>query len=389
MSDSKGNIVLFLGAGFSHRAGLPTMAGFGDDSYKELSGLKYGKRNQNKEAKPMLCKAGEMFQEFQNYCRNAKRYVNIDVDNMEDIFCIAESMKECGVEEIELEKRNATIDEIIEKIQLWLWKIFQRLPAVNELFRAEPYIDFFKIIRNNKFGERLKVITTNYDLVFEHFSEKSGIPCKYPNFKEQEYFSIFQENIGCFLDSGDKSPLLCKLHGSINYFLKRGERDKIWICDRIIDKRGLPDGTSLSKKQQGVPEILRLDSIKEINPKQTPDFLPGIIPPTHAKLHGYDWLKTIWKNAFKAIQNSKAIVFIGYSFPESDGFMRSLFQGAFSHRENGEEPDIYIFDPSLEKNGYLKARYRNVFKTDLKWKPYKFKDSLEELEKVFKEISDM
>lgn len=175
------DIVLFLGAGFSHFAGLPTMAEFGDESEKELYKLENDEINQKKKAKPMLCEAGKTFQTFQKFCENAEGLVKIDTKNMEDIYCIAESMKECDMEEIQEIKNdkgeNLKLDELIKNIKLWLWKIYQKFPPFDDDKNLPPpkspqYRKFFNSIKENNLSHRMAVITTNYDIVFEYFAWK-------------------------------------------------------------------------------------------------------------------------------------------------------------------------------------------------------------------------
>jgi hypothetical protein len=370
----KRDIVLFLGAGVSHYAGFPIMKEFGVVSRAEYDNL----RNEKKKAIDILLPAGKTFEEFQKYCSNAKNIINIDTDNMEDIFCIAESMKECDIKEIPDIKNdkggNLTVEELIKQIKLWLWKIFQRLPPYDDdekkpgSLKSPPYKKFFEIINKMGLSSKVTAITTNYDLVFEYFSWDAGIPCKYPfeynplilrHDKDEKGSEIYQE----YLSDDKSAPFLCKLHGSINYFSK--DKENIYVTQNIFEQGqgwGISRVPKRDPKTKGKPAILLLDAIWHITENIDNKLVPAIIPPTYSKLTGYPWLRKIWNTAFNAIQNAEKLIFIGYRFPESDGFMKALFQGAFAHRKNSNPPKIFVLDPHARKEDTLGKRYRNIFK---------------------------
>jgi len=401
----KRDIVLFLGAGFSRFAGLPTMAEFGDESERELSNLK----KENKPATKILIPAGEIFEKFQKLCENAKGFVNIDTKNMEDIYCIAESMAECDIKEIREIKNdkgeNLKLEELIEKIKLWLWKIYQKFPPFDDDKnppppKSPPYKKFFKSIKENNLSHRMTVITTNYDIVFEYFAWEAGIPCKYP-FESNEYEPLIlrdgkdKEGSQNYISDDESAPLLCKLHGSINYFSNDKEKDKenIYITNKIFEEG---QGWGISKvpirepKTKGKPAILVLDAICHISDKPNPQLVPAIIPPTYSKLKGYAWLQNIWKTAFQAIQTAETLIFIGYSFPESDGFMKALFQGSFAHHKEKEKPCIYVFDPKAGKDCDTGKRYIERFRPlieRLKLFPLRFEEAVDtELKNILEKI---
>ena len=66
------DIVLFLGAGFSHFAGLPTMAEFGDESEKELYKLENDEINQKKKQNQCSVKLVKHFKHFRNSAKMPK-----------------------------------------------------------------------------------------------------------------------------------------------------------------------------------------------------------------------------------------------------------------------------------------------------------------------------
>ena len=74
--------------------------------------------------------------------------------------------------------------------------------------------------------------------------------------------------------------------------------------------------------------------------------MPAIIPPTYAKLQRQPWLRRTWNRAFRAIKEAKLLIFIGYSMPESDGFMRAMIQGALAARSDPDPgPEVFVVNP--------------------------------------------
>ena len=102
------DIVVFLGAGFSHDADLPTMAEFGEHSQKEKDGL--SKLRQSHKATPMLLEAADVFVQFQRFCKQSPILRDIDVKNMETIFCIAEAMSEAMLQTVTLDNQEYALD---------------------------------------------------------------------------------------------------------------------------------------------------------------------------------------------------------------------------------------------------------------------------------------
>ncbi len=380
MEESRRDIVLFLGAGFSLEAGLPIMASFGKASRLEL-------RNQaswakSKECGEMFSKAGNIFEQFMDYCSSAKQYISIDINNMEDVFCIAEAIQESDLKEIKLNSNPIKIYELLSYIKLWLWKNYQRCPIVappqND---ATPYNSLIHLLTTNDLINRLRVLTTNYDIIFEYAAWSNGVNCSYANFKYESIDVPFaHENIDAsnykekYISTvvSDSSPIICKLHGSINYFTSNGE---FLINEGLVPANSLVGKSYVKTKR---PAILPVDALVEMK-KKLPELMPAIVPPTYAKFTGSVWLKNIWNEAYKAIASAKHIIFIGYSMPSSDGFMRALFQSALATR--GKEPlKVTVVDPKAHDAYELYRNYKKLFAPlgdNLKMIPKGFSEAIE------------
>ena len=387
------DIVLFLGAGFSSDAGLPVMKAFGAASDSEFETLK--KRHidvpgNSRKAAPMFVEAGETFRLFQGFCKNSHTILDSDVQNLETIYCIAEALRESGCTELNLGNQPYEINVLISQIQLWLWKVYQQCPVMNpernrdKKVNEETYKRFFPIIKN--YCKRITVISTNYDLIYEYLSWKHDVRCFYPfsndeNVKQIEAGRGYEKYICQNENEHPDTILMCKLHGSVNYLQNvcKDETDDLFVACDISD--GNPIGKSKIKKN--VPAIFAVDAIWNIRKKYGETFIPAIIPPTYAKLSHKSWLVEIWNSAFNALKNAKKIIFIGYSMPESDGFMRSLIHGAMASRNCKIPPEIseYVIDPCKKVFEEYKGFFKEMFKSE---KPEDFNSAVKgTLEKLF------
>ena len=347
------DIVLFWGAGFSCDAGLPTMKTFGSESHKDYEGIEKHRLLQNREAAPHLNKAAETFYWFQDVCRSSFIIRGSALDNIEEVFSVAETILMSRIPTISCCGGTETPQELVNQIKLWLWKIYQQYPShKQEKENKETCYDklFKKIIKDYGLDSKLTIITTNYDLVFEYNCSENGIECFYPI--DAKSISIGKGNpyvyFGSNSSSNSKKVPVCKLHGSINFFQNKSSDDVIYIADRKAGKKYWI--------REYLPAVFALEAICDIR-KKDPALSPAIIPPTYAKLEQYKWVKDMWNAAFNAVVNAKKIIFIGYSMPPSDGFMKSFFAGTFALRKTCEKPKIFVVDKSEETI----KRYRSVF----------------------------
>lgn len=387
------DIILFLGAGFSVDSCLPVIGDFGSHCKQEHEKLKNHADpcGKYKNAGPMLNESFKVFEQFQRYCRTSKIMSEDDIDNMEQIFTIAEVLRESGIAEIKLDKTMYQIQELIAHIQLTLWKVYQKCPLISKQLEISTpikdiYRPFFEELRGH-IG-KVTIITTNYDLIIESMFLDLGYRCIYPilnnghkrsiivgqrtledvknnNSRYVEYLYKVEESgqTGDFKivtnDEYRNSPILCKLHGSINYFYDT--REEIGKQIYVADDLGNGEHIGKSGSWNNRPSILALDAIWNLHNKYGRSLAPAIIPPTYSKLTGHNWLREIWHVAFRALAKAKRILFIGYSFTETDGFMRAMLQGAMAMREAEDFPEIYLIDKSKETI----CRYKKLFKSEL------------------------
>jgi len=350
------DIVFFLGAGFSCDAGLKTMLGFGDESRRQLKSLTEDRNKRN--ITRVLLDAGQTFSDFQGYCRQNDR-IKLNSDNMEEVFCVAEVLRQAKIVNIALGGKKITIDDLVLKIKLWLWKIYQQCPPLNRLRQSEIDIDGYKgivsFIKKNNLASRITAITANYDLIFEYFLWESGINCCYPISGAASFAAGSRTESFISQSENDGGVLICKLHGSVNYF-KTLKSNTFGICHDVTFP-GDKIGESVIPPPKR-PAIFALDSIWALRDRN-PDLEPMIIPPTYAKLEQETWLVSTWNKAIGALRDAKVIFFIGYSMPETDGFIKAMLQAAFTLRKKSDKLHIHIVDP--DKDNEVFGKYGKIF----------------------------
>jgi hypothetical protein len=174
-------------------------------------------------------------------------------------------------------------------------------------------------------------------------------------------------------DNNTKGPLLCKLHGSINYFQDSSGFGKLHVADLMGG--GKPIGKSGGKCWKDKPAILAVDAILDIWQYYGNNLSLAIIPPTYTKLTGQNWLRNTWYTALNILSKAKRIIFIGYSMPDSDGCMRALIHSALAiraSRPNFLPPQVFVIGPSPNTH----QRYQELFHETYKsLPPLKFSEA--------------
>ena len=386
MTDSTRDIVLFLGAGFSKSAKLPAMSEFLKFSLeKELRGLQ--KTADRRPAIPMLIKAGEAYEGFAEFCSRARQYVHLETGNMEAVFCIAESVAEAGISDLPYEEWGVgDAQDLKRQIQRWLWKIYQRCDLVREMQKS--YSRFAGLLSRPEIAGRTTVLTTNYDLVMEYilWHQDRGHPPFYPDMGA-EWITVQDKVTDAYLSKAlrDDSVLICKLHGSVNYF-SDGSTPTLYITNDVAGRPAeSPTGGFLTRDGAELwrPAIFALNAIHDI--KQKGDYTPAIIPPTYAKLTADPWLRETWRTAHQSLATARLIIFIGYSMPESDGFMKALVQSAMACRSDANKPDVYVVDPYADEARDTGRRYQTLFRPlgdKLHLLPKTFEDAVGDIEEM-------
>ncbi len=344
------------------------MSSFGPASRRDYDALE--RQLGTKKAAPMLVQAGSVLREFQDFCSQGKTGMDVPVDNMETVFSIAETLQEADRSPVMLGGMLHCADYIIEQIQLWLWKMYNNAKPLADAGIGRVYAGFLNVLK--PYMHRLSVLTTNYDILFEYFAWNAGIRCGYglddfldgANWTHGDPLDFYPclplcDSGELFVDctEDDTAPLVCKLHGSINFFERQVTQTRFQFG---LSADVAPVGTMIgqSKIPTQRPSIFALDAIWALRARYGNSITPAIIPPTYAKLRGQGWLRETWGNAFVALQQAKLVLFIGYSMPESDGFMTAMLQAAMACRKKDNLPMVCAVDISAD----VLKRYASCFR---------------------------
>lgn len=202
-----------------------------------------------------------------------------------------------------------------------------------------------------EFAKRLRpgdvVFTFNYDTLLEQALEVIGKP-----------FSLtpswwLEEDAGnvptTFVD-------IIKLHGSIDWYDRNAfserEASRMELCDDSpSDDPAFSPGKavkteSLAKGEIGVgldnhhllERVVRVIDHREKFWKYLPQYqcFPFFLPPSFDKLLGYDPIYSLWENMHRVTQDYSAVIMIGYSMPEYDGYAFDSLGELFLHYQASE-----------------------------------------------------
>jgi SIR2-like domain len=158
----------------------------------------------------------------------------------------------------------------------------------------------------------------------------------------------------------DRSLLLLKLHGSLN-----------WLhCPTCVD-------LTLTPKEKGAAWILT-DPANARCRRCGTLAVPLVIPPTYFKAMSNFHLRAVWRHAEKKLTHANRLVFCGYSLPDADMHVKYVLKRAEVNR--GTTPDVYILNNHRGKKKSRKEdeeeRYRRLFSDHnrVRFTTYSFKD---------------
>jgi hypothetical protein len=159
------------------------------------------------------------------------------------------------------------------------------------------------------------------------------------------------------------SPLLLKLHGSVNWRIKRGSAQPYSVDAIVHDEKWF--------RPPPRREPLDLESIElHLEPNKF------IVPPVLVKavLSKEPILRIVWDLAFQELSKADEVIFVGYSCPVTDLATTLLLREALV-RESTRILVINKAEKNKDKKRVIEA-YRNVF---LRIKPnqFQFLDALE------------
>lgn len=346
MSDN----VIILGAGASHSAGIPLMAGFVEQMWE------FAVRKQV-DGKQMLQDDIDTFQKaiaIKNELDSYHGRALFDDRNLEDILSIL------SFNEIQSSKTS-------KGGLFWFTKAISRTIELTCNVKHDgenniknpcptPYWQFWQnlfsfCLRHNK--KIPTIISLNYDLVLErglfHFLIGTLLP--------RTKLSIQGVEIDYHYD-----PV-----GDFQYIIKNTKYDP-----------GSKTGTMLERGATYNPlriEILKLHGSLNFPITKTKESLslvhpvdkPFILPPIINKMSSAKSITNMWATALKKLRSAKNVIIVGYSLPRTDIYMQYFLKTALGPNLNLNR--IFVFDPVLHKNDStskeMMDRYASCFSPQL------------------------
>lgn len=359
------NTVYIFGAGASKGGGIPHMNEFIERAQKIKEILIFNTEFEKLES--YLFNSGEN----KNLKYSDKRSNKLDYNLEEVLGCLDMEVYTDNVNPNRPSKND--MSTIIFKT------IISHLPAFRERFR-ERQPDLFQFDKEtdlkyvksiNNFIKNLSkddtIISFNYDVLLDYYLIDDGITIDYCLNPED------------FEDNNDTSKIisLLKLHGSINW----------WYCPECGETNFISFNNFFDKTLPSKEIDIELDdrinefvSTHEVilceNPKhiKKPNKEVLIIPPTwHENATQSAILKQIWTEASKKLENAEKIIFIGYSFPQSDIKFKYLLLSSLAKNKNNRFC-VEVVDPNIQNTA---GRYLEIFKNNITFKAMKFEDYFE------------
>ena len=294
------NITLFLGAGFSAPFGHPVMNNFLDNATA-------GHRIEDQEK--------QFLDRLILEARRANGFLENSTVNLEHILSFAVMGDRLGLYRETGEPKAVTLKKILQRIY-------------TSYRETQKYWSQFSILSNFlgfDLGEnrhKLSFITTNYDINIESALNWLRVYCN-PGFDLKH---AQRKGSGLYSKNG---IMTFKLHGSVNWFEKNDGH-------LIIDEQDVtvwPDPNKVETYK--IPAVCANDYAFPGNPL--------IVPPSFLKPDLSGVLEGIWSGAAKTLKETDRVVFIGYSFPESDKEMMYFLATSFA--DNPRLRKIQVIDP--------------------------------------------
>lgn len=213
-------------------------------------------------------------------------------------------------------------------------------------FNYDELLD--KTLFNSSLGNVLDGITSK---------DTAWTPMQGYGFYIDSALSLTGNQISSFTKS---TSLLLKMHGSINWFPKRGYKDP-YPMNAIVH---MQDWWPIKES----PDIDILYHYEHS---------PVVIPPVYDKnsLTGQPILRVIWSKAFELLREAETVIFIGYSLPSTDFVGSYLFRESLFKKSN-KNIQIVSKGTSKENSEELKRRYKTIL-AQFTSKNFEFVDAAE------------
>jgi len=306
--------VYLLGAGFSKEIGLPLQ-----DDFLLVAKEVFFKNSR-------LFKHFEKVFEYQDKLTKMKKYLNYPLLNLEQLFNLIEMdiFYSSNDDVISIKKNFIRLicDVLIDKTPCPFHYNEKGNITIHERFKR--YYEFIRLlIKDDK--KNLKVhydtiISLNYDLVIE------GAACVY-NWIRSQASKRWKDDFITLNTLFGKTNIVVE---QVSQYFTKNRSDLYFPTYNLFSE----DKNSI--------KLIKLHG--SINWKTLSNNKTFIVPPTWNKSDSE--IKRLWDKAYKELISAKRIIVIGYSFPETDIYVKSLL--ALALNENRILQNIYFINPDSD-----------------------------------------
>lgn len=331
--------LIFLGAGASHSEGASIQANLFRDFFITHANINNAEINKIK----------KNIQNFFNTFFGFDFPLNKQIDKRFPTFEEALGILELAIQKNKGFRNSENIskirDDLISLIALnikenknifpnYHGRLLERLKRENYLLKTSFISLNYDIIIDNRLTELYPDYHLDYGIDFINYEEADQAK-RNSTYYEEDYWTR---------SNPEKAIKLFKLHGSLNWL----------YCPVCLKIR-------LTPKEKSGSRIMIMPQKCEIC---SGSLTYIIIPPTFFKVMSNHYLRQVWFDAEKSLENIKKINFCGYSFPDADIHIKYLLKRIELSLQNDLE--IYIINWREKKEEHQaeleKERYLRFFK---------------------------
>jgi len=337
-------VVLFLGAGFSKNAGFPLMREFSMFS-QDLAGYE----------EHILC-----LHNCISYAQRTRAYIHGDIYNVEYLMSVLSLAAITNPDlEFTVENKKIRVSDALDILKELVWRVYSRIEDVANLRKSYELFVASLTHFTKRPNNCIDIITTNYDLLPEMImyaiKKNATMPVEFERMplpegcKAPPNCAIVGGSGGYQIYREGESKNLHKLHGSVNWFLKKGSNfQKLYCWDEIFPLIGRHN------------DLFHMPFCVCNRAEIPKDYLPVIVPPSMIKEYNVPVILKAWQGASEAIAKANKIIFIGYSFPPSDTIMKFFLGTSLTNNQSGCR--ITVIDKNTDA---VKASVEEVFVNDI------------------------